>query len=235
MHSLVRRLLPAVLGAALLLPAALPAAASSYAFGTDADFEYALIEGGTDGDRTISSSGSWEEIQRIGEKYKGPLFWFARDGRVYVVRDAALLAEARRILRPVQELGAKQGKVGALQGRLGARQGRLGREQGRLGAKQGMLGARLGSLASAAAWGGDDERASRSELRRIEEEMEELGRAQEALARRQEPLAEQQGVLGEQQAELGRRQATASKKAGMELRRLADRAIDGGKAAAIKE
>ncbi len=63
----------AVLGTVMLLPFVAPAHAGSYAFGSDSDFEYALVEPGADGDRTISSSGSWGNVERVLEKNKGPL------------------------------------------------------------------------------------------------------------------------------------------------------------------
>ncbi len=71
------------------------------------------------------------------DRYVGPLLWFHKDGKSWIVRDPAVFAEAKRIVEPMQELGAKQGKLGAAQGKLGAAQGRIGREIGKLGAKQG--------------------------------------------------------------------------------------------------
>ena len=201
------RILPrAALCAVLLLVPAAPAAAASVAFGSEGDFEYALRDGKGQGTNTFRSSRhSWREIERFLDAQDGPALWFAIDGRSYVVRDPALIAQARGIVRPMAELGAKQGD-------LGRQQGELGRAQGRLGRRQGELGRRLGSLAASAAWSGES-RSDRAELRRLEDEMEDLARRQE---------------------ELGRKQAAASKKANGALRRLADRALEAGKARATR-
>jgi len=218
---------------AALACVALPALASagSYTFGSGSDdFEYALFK--TDGDDVSisTSSGDWRDIQRMAEREKGPAFWFARDGREWIVRDAALVAEAERILEPVQEIGREQGRIGALQGRIGAQQGKIGARQGRLGAKQGALGARLSALAVEASWDGRESKDAKAERREIEAAMDELGEEMEELSRLMEPLAEQQSELGAQQGALGKKQAAASKKAGAELEKLADRAIDAKRA-----
>ena len=218
------------LGAALLAAAfaPLPAAAFSHGF-LDDGFEYALYDPRSDGRNTfLSSADTWEKLERQLENEKVPVFWFSDDGRSWLVRDPATVAEARRMLAPVHELAKKQGKLGARQGALGAKQGRLGAQQGKLGARQAMIGVKLsGAVARSNRRG---KAYSSEERRRLEDEMEELGREQERLGRLQEPLGEQQRVLGEQQGELGKRQASASKKAGADLRRLAERAREDGSA-----
>jgi bla regulator protein BlaR1 len=217
-----RAFLRTALGAAFLAAAGpLPAAAFSHGL-LDDGFEYALYDPRTDQRVTfLSSADSWRTLERELRGEKVPLFWFSDEGRSWLVRDPATVAEARRILAPIHDLARKQGKLGAKQGALGARQGKLGAEQGRLGARQAMLGVRLGGLVP---------RPTRGERRRLEAEIEKLGREQDRLGRLQEPLGEQQRVLGEQQEELGRRQASASKKAGVELRRLARHAREDGRA-----
>jgi hypothetical protein len=229
-----RRLAPILfLSAALLAPASGPALAGSSTHGFDDDFEYAVVDR-DEGERNstfCTTTTAWEKVDRLLKGEKGPAFWFALDGRSYLVRDASTVAEARRIVEPMHQLGKKQGKLGAKQGAIGARQGHLGGEQGRIGARQGMLGARLASLAArSVARGGRESASLRAERRRIEDEMEELGERMEALSRRHEPLAGEQAALGAQQAELGKQQASASKKAGEELRRLARRAREDGTA-----
>jgi hypothetical protein len=226
-----RRLAPLFALATVLLAGAAPAWAGN-AHGFDDDFEYAVVDR-QDGQRNSTFSNSthdWEEINDLLGREKGPVFWFSLDGRSYLVRDAATVAEAKRIVQPMHELGKKQGKLGARQGAIGARQGRYGAEQGRLGARQGVLGARLAALSLRSTRGGRESASTRAERRRIEDEMEELSREIEELGRRHDPLGDEQAVLGKQQAELGKRQASASKKAGAELRRLAADARDDGRA-----
>lgn len=207
-----RRLAPSLALAIALAGAAGPALARSITHGFDDDFEYARVDrrDGHDHSTFSTSTTAWERVDRLLDKEDGPVFWFSLDGQAYLVRDAATVAEARRIVRPMHELGKKQGK---------------------LGAKQGVLGARLAALAGRSVSRGGRERASmRAERRRIEEEMEELGRQMEQLGGRQAPLGEEQAILGAQQAELGRQQSFASKKAGEDLRRVARRARDEGRA-----
>lgn len=50
----------------------------------------------------------------------GPVFWFVRDKREYVVRDAAALREVEQIVAPVEALGAGQ-KEGTGQGGMSPR------------------------------------------------------------------------------------------------------------------
>lgn len=223
---------------------------------TDDGEAWALVEPG--GDAWIH--GSSIDVRRIRahrDDADTPLLWFRRDGREYVVRDPAVLEQAREILEPQRELGrrqgelgARQGELGAEQGELGAQQGELGRRQGELGAEQGELGARMAALAAEQAQlhlrrmnAGDDEHdeieaeeaAIEERMERLEERMEELGRRQAELGRRQEALGREQGALGnrqealgERQAELGRQQEEAARRAAGQLRELLDRAVAQG-------
>jgi bla regulator protein BlaR1 len=197
----------------------------------DDGFEYILFDPDKDhGSTFMTSMRAWDDVNERFEGEKNPVFWFAVDGREWIVRDPSTVAKAAAILEPVRELGLKQGKLGARQGRYGAQQGKLGAEQGRLGARQGALAGRLAALSARHAVRGRESASARAERRRIEAEMEELGEEMEALDRRQEPLGDVQAKLGAEQAELGRRQASASKRAGSELRRLAERAREDGTA-----
>jgi bla regulator protein BlaR1 len=151
--------------------------------------EYVLLS--KDGD--ITMSGSTGDVDRARE-LAGPgesVLWFRRDGREHIVRDPALLAQARELFAPQRALGAQQGELGGRQGALGARQGALG-------AKQGALGARLGSVAAGRGAAAD------RESRDISRQMEDLARQQEELGRQQEELGRQQEQLGREQERLGR-------------------------------
>lgn len=54
---------------------------------------------------------------------------FRSNGQLYVIRDPATLARAEEILKPIQELGRRQGLLGERQGKLGEHQGLLGEQQ----------------------------------------------------------------------------------------------------------
>jgi bla regulator protein BlaR1 len=160
-----------------------------------------------DSDST-SMSGSMDDIRRARAYRNGrePLLYIRQAGAAYVIRDPAILREARAIFKPQEELGARQGELGARQGALGARQGALGAEQGRLGALQANATPR---------------------------EASELGRQQGELGRLQGELGKQQGELGRQQGELGREQARLARLAQDKIRVLVADAIRRGLAQRI--
>jgi beta-lactamase regulating signal transducer with metallopeptidase domain len=177
------------------------------------------------GDGSITMSGSSDEIGKVkhlqGSSKEG-ILWFRHGGKEYVIRDAALLKQAKELFKAQSELGAKQGELGGRQGALGARQGELG-------AKQGSLGAEMATLGSARARRGsstDDRDLDRRE-KELSAKMTELGHQQEALGRQQEELGRQQEALGRQQEELGRKAET-------EMRSLMDRAVQSGAAQEVK-
>jgi bla regulator protein BlaR1 len=180
------------------------------------DFEYAVVDAGEDRSVSSSSSGAWSDLQELLDSTDDDVFYFAFHGKKYVVRDPALVARAQTIVRPMQELGAKQGKLGAIQGRLGA-------QQGKIGARQGVLGGRLALLATRNAFSRHDDTDTGIEIEQIQREMEKLGRQQEELGRKQEPL-------GAQQAELGKQMERLAKRVGADLRELAEQARGDGKA-----
>jgi hypothetical protein len=203
---------------------------SGFAHGTaDVDgveFQYGLFDPSSD-----TWSGTFHQgVGKLRQRHArgdGMLLWFSLDGREYVTRDAAVLRAAKNILEPMQELGARMGRLGSKQGDLGSQQAAIGARQARIGARQAMLSARItrSALRSASSDGGRSDRDGE-----LEREMEELGRAQEELALQQEPLARAQEDLGRRQEELGRQMERLSKRAGREMKRLAESALDEGKA-----
>lgn len=172
-------------------------------------------------DHSSMMNGSMSDMRKAKELQKGdePLLYFRRNGKVYVIRDAATLQSAEELFRPQMELGAKQGELGAQQGELGGRQGALGAKQGALGAKQAALAVRRVRLE------GDDKDGSS-----LDREMEELNRQQEELGRQQEELGRKQEELGRKQEELGRQQERLGKEAETKFRALIDEALRNGKA-----
>jgi beta-lactamase regulating signal transducer with metallopeptidase domain len=213
---------------------------SSLWYNTDGENSWVYLSG--ENTSMSGSSSDLEEVKRLRGRDQGDLLWFKRDGKAYVVRDAATLQRVKEIWRPVGELGAQQGKLGAQQGKLGAEQGKLGAQQGglgaqqgKLGAQQGVLGARQGALAARQARSGErDEASLEKESAAIDRDMEELSRQQEDLGRKQEALGRQQEVLGRQQEALGRKQEEASRKAETELRQLMDEAVRSGSAQPVR-
>lgn len=64
-------------------------------------FSYVYKPGGSD--HTISMGGSLETILRVVRKYDGEYLWAERNGRQYLIRDAAVLAEIKKTLAPLEE------------------------------------------------------------------------------------------------------------------------------------
>lgn len=141
-----------------------------------------LVKRGNEG--TIMN-GTTDDIRAARGLRSGdePLLYFRRGGKAYVVSDPVMLREAQNIVKPQEELGARQAALGARQGALGAKQGALGARQAALAARHSHGGPRPAVLARQQA---------------------ELGRQQAELGRQQSELGRQQSVLGRQQARLGR-------------------------------
>jgi len=51
----------------------------------------------------ITASGSLENFERISKKYSGDFIWVQKNGREWVIRDEAVLAEANAAFREVDE------------------------------------------------------------------------------------------------------------------------------------
>jgi len=237
-----RRLLFAGLAAGLVILAPLAASAgsdpgkrsSSYGWSSDDRgdrFSWGLFEPSGTHNMMDTDHDDWREIRRLMKEEDQPVFWFRLDGRNYLVRDPDVVARASEMVEPIRELGRKQGILGEKQGALGEQQGRLGEKQAALGAQQARLGAKLSRLAYLT---GDDDRAARRERREIEDAMRELGQRQAELGRQQAPIGQVQAELGRQQAAIGLEQRRLSKEIGVELRRLAETAVQSGQAVAIQ-
>lgn len=174
---------------------------------------YALVRKGEDG---LTMSGSHDDrdnddIEAAQREIDGDFLWFRRNGKAYVVRDAAVLAQAdaawastRNLSAQMQGLSARmqphQEKMQALGARMQALQvevvqppemeaaqvemERLGGRMQALGEQQGALGARMA--------GADD-----AERDRLEAQMETLSAEQERLGREMERQGEIMETAGE--------------------------------------
>ncbi len=209
--------------------------------------EFVLITGDHDG---MTMSGSSSDARRVKRLRKGNerLFWFRKNGKEFVVRDAAALDEVDGIIQPMREIGAKQGEVGAKQGAIGAKQGEVGAKQGNVGARQGAIGAKQGAIgAQQGALATREMRAaSESEKREIEQERKRLDDEMQALDREMQKLNDemeragqpmnglddQMRVLSAEMDVLSRQMDEASAKADTEMVALAERLIRNGLAQA---
>lgn len=179
---------------------------------------YVLIEGDD-----VTMAGHSDDIRTAQRLRQGnaPVLWVRKNGKQYVVRDAATMQRMKDAHAPVQALGEQQGKLGEQQGALGERQGELGSRQGELGVKM----AEIAQDQAAAALRGADTREAANDrrMKALQDEQEALARQQEVLARQQEPLARQQEALA-------RKQMAATDRLQRDVDRLLDEAIRSGKA-----
>ena len=179
---------------------------------------YVLIDGDD-----VSMAGHSDDIRTAQRLQQGsaPVLWVRKNGKQYVVRDAATVQQMKAAHAPVQALGEQQGKLGEQQGALGERQGELGSKQGELGMKMSEIAQ---DQAAAALRGADTrEAANDRRMKALQDEQDALARQQEVLARQQEPLARQQEALA-------RKQMAATDKLHRDVDRLLDEAIRSGKA-----
>ena len=179
---------------------------------------YVLIEGDD-----VTMAGHSDDIRTAQRLQQGnaPVLWVRKNGKQYVVRDAATVQRMKDAHAPVHALGEQQGKLGEQQGALGERQGELGSRQGELGVKMSEIAQ---DQAAAALRGADTrEAANDRRMKALQDEQEALARQQEVLARQQEPLARQQEALA-------RKQMAATDRLRRDVDRLLDEAIRNGKA-----
>ncbi len=210
---------PADLGATLVSDAGDDREEDDVQFDVGKDSPEAFIVSHGDNATMFSSSNrdiaTWKRLTR---SEAGDLFYFRAADKVYVSRDAAVLAEADRILEPLRALGNKQGVVGEEQGRLGERQGEIGEKQGELGEQQGRLGERLSLLAG----------VDNAGQHRIEEDMDALGRQMNELGQQMDALGSEMSKLGQEMDALGREMDEAGARARKELGQLAEDALRRG-------
>jgi bla regulator protein blaR1 len=188
---------------------------------------FVMIEGDT---VMISGSDNDLDMAKHLHQSNGPVLWFRRGDKAYVIHDASYIERAKAAYAPINELARQQGQLGAQQGRLGGKQGELGARQGELGAQQGQMAAREAMLtAKLAEQPNSDARATAQEARLAQQA------ARDEFRRREDVLRQQQIELGKQQAELGRQQKAlsgrmrlTSEKANQQIDQLLDEAVAKG-------
>ena len=177
------------------------------------DDGFAIVRKGEDG---MTMSGSHDDrdnadIDAARRDIDGDFLWFRRDGKAYVVRDAATLTQADAAWAKTRELNAQMGalsarmqphseKMQALGARMQALQvevvqppemetariemERLGRRMQALGERQGALGARMAG-------------ADAAERDRLQAQLDALSAEQEGLGREMERQGEIMQAAGE--------------------------------------
>jgi predicted nuclease with TOPRIM domain len=178
-----------------------------------------------------------EFVEFLQEKISGDFIWFRRDGKSYVIRDAATIKRAKDFFAAVQELDKKQEELGKQQQALGDKQEALGKQQEEIHVQIPDMTEDLRKLEAELKKLGAS--GTQEDLGRIQGEIGELqsrlgelqsvaGEEQGKMGEKQGELGEQQGKLGELQGELGRRQEQIFKDASRQMKALIDDAIAHG-------
>lgn len=201
------------------------------------------------------SEGGSDFADSLRRTFPGDFIWFIRDGKAYVIRDAATIHRAMELFAPAQELERQQEELGKKQEVLGAQQEALGKKQEALGEQMEKVHVNVPDLtaeiqkleAEVKKLGAS---GTQEDLGRIQEKISEiqnkigevqsaageeqgaLGEKQGALGEEQGKLGEEQGRLGEEQGKLGEQEEEISRKASGEMKKLFDEAIAQGLAKA---
>lgn len=190
-------------------------------------------------DKHTSMSGKLSDIERA-RRHKQPneqVLWFRDQGREYVIRDPATLKEAEAVWRPVNEIGAAQGKLGHQLGELGRKLGQLGSQQGLLGTRQGTLATREATLSLRESNSSLSD-AQRTELARqraaLQQQARELDKQMRGLEKQTKELETRMEPLSREMEVLGKKMEAAAPRAQGELRGLFQRSIASGIAKQVK-
>lgn len=180
-------------------PAAKPATAPRLLVG-DWNYRYSGEDVIITFGESFSGSGSFHQsdLQRLmalRRQGNADFIWFRRNGKAYIIRDAATVQQAKAFLAPQEALGKQQEELGRQQEPLGAQQEELGRQMEQVRVEVPDLTAELHKL-----------EAQVEQLHKHGGTLEELGELQGALGELQGKLGEIQGKAGERQGEIGAKQ-----------------------------
>ena len=67
---------------------------------------YAIVQGGS-GRVASMRNADRDQLERIKQSTRGDFVWFRKDGKSYVITDAALVARARATWTPMEQLNEK--------------------------------------------------------------------------------------------------------------------------------
>ncbi len=204
---------------------------------------FALVTG--NGESNITFSGSFDnEFQHIRATTPGDFMYYRHNGKSYVIQDPSIIARAKSLYAPMQELGRQQGALGKQQEALGKQQEALGKRQEQVSISTPDLKKELASLTEAT----DKLKQLQSQptldreaLADLQEEIGEIqgrlgelqgaaGEQQGAIGEQQGKLGEEQGKLGEEQGRLGEEQGKIAEDAQRQLKPLIEQAIRDGQA-----
>lgn len=185
------------------------------------DVQYAIVSKKKDGITRSGPGAANKELWRLRAKLEDDFFWFRSGGKDYVVSDPALVARARALHQPMEELGGRMGALGGEMGEVGRRQGDIGRQQGDVGRKQGEIGRKQGEIGRQMGEIGrqqgvlgtrmekverqlDNDNLKPAERKALEKQLAELEASMHALDKKMEALEAPMEALGREMEEAAR-------------------------------
>lgn len=187
-----------------------------------------------DGDTVIVEGKDSDigEIQRM-HKSDGPMIWFRRDGKAYVIRDADLIRRAKNAYAPISDAASAQAQLAAKQSELVGEQSGIVARESALAGRETELASRLASI--------DSQRAALRNLpsqehyieeARLQGEEQGMRAIQTEIDREHQELQRNNDAMSKQMAELTARGANtsprASQQAQQQLNKLLDEAVARG-------
>jgi beta-lactamase regulating signal transducer with metallopeptidase domain len=214
-----------------------PPAAGQWIY-PESDEDLLIFYGNSFSGSGVYRDSDLEHLRALRRASKVDIIWFRRNGKAYIIRDAATVQQAKAIWSPQEALGKQQEELGRQQEALGAQQEELGRqmEQVRvpvpdLTAELQKLQAQLDELHKHGATQGElgELQGALGDLQgKLGEIQSKAGEQQGELGAKQGELGERQGKLGEEQGKLGEQQARLAKEASRKMKALLDNALAKG-------
>ncbi|MCX7513194.1 M56 family metallopeptidase [Frateuria hangzhouensis] len=182
-------------------------------------------------------------IERLRKETGGPLLWFRHDGKAYISRDLATIAEAQKAYAPVSGMARQQGRLAGEQGKLAGKQAGLAQRDAAIARAQAVVARQQAALAREAAFAtpaAETEvaaQAREARQRALEQQQDRLEQKHAALekataAQRQE-LEKQQAAFEAKQQALAQRQQQAREQAEKQMQQVLEEAVRNGKARAV--
>jgi beta-lactamase regulating signal transducer with metallopeptidase domain len=214
-----------------------PPAAGQWRY-PESDEDVLIFYGNSFSGSGVYRDSDLEHLRALRRASKVDIIWFRRNGKAYIIRDAATVQRAQEYYAPLRLLEQTQENLAAKQEALGAQQEELGKqmEQVRvpvpdLTAELQKLQAQLDELHKHGATQGElgELQGALGDLQgKLGEIQSKAGEQQGELGAKQGELGERQGKLGEEQGKLGEQQARLAEELSKKMKALLDNALAKG-------
>ena len=195
------------------------------------------------GDSPIIMSGNSQDVEHataLRSKISGDFIWFQHDEKSYVIRDQALVNQAKAFFKPEQDLSDQQRALGDQQRALGDQQRDMGQKMRDakvnppdLSADMEKLETQMKQFSASGATPqqvGDLQRQLGELQRRLGQSESQVGDQERQVGDQMRALGDKQRDLGNQQRDLGQKQRDAANQARTQMKQLLDDAISKGTA-----